>query len=113
METGRGPSGRVVKRFRSAYIFFVKENFKKVAAASTKKNGRNKRAKYVLRELGKRWRCLSAAERCKFEVMAQKDRARWQREMRERNRPGGPSGQQLQQLPPPEDDGQVPSPAGE
>jgi hypothetical protein len=87
MELGCGSCGMAVKRFRSSYIFFLKENFGKVAAATKNpKTGRRRSARFIFRELGRCWRRLPAAEMCRFRAMADKDKLRWQREVREKSK---------------------------
>jgi HMG (high mobility group) box len=74
-----------VKRFRSSYIFFVTENFEKFAAASRNaRTGRRRSSRYIMRDLGRCWRRMTAAEKCKFKDLAHKDKLRWMREMREK-----------------------------
>jgi len=63
------------KKPLNAYMYFQKENRDKVKKEKTELKGSE-----VSKELGQRWKKLSAADKKPYEEMSQKDKARYEKE---------------------------------
>ena len=75
------------KRAKSSYMFYSEEHREKVTNSLKKKNPGHKGSLMglVSKELGAKWKKLKPEQKKKYEVLAQKDKERYQQEMEEFN----------------------------